>query len=89
MLGSSNANQSPILRRRRVKRGGFTILGEDPMVYPHTCLFPVLYMWAVITEWATQCFPLVNMGSTIETIEEVVNLLDKRSCYQVATAAPS
>jgi hypothetical protein len=58
-----------------MKKGGFTILEEDPTVYSHTCLFPVFYMGTVINEWAMQCFPLVNTRSTIETIEEVVNLL--------------
>jgi hypothetical protein len=72
-----------------MKKGGFTILEEDPNIYPHTCLFTVLYMRTVIAEWATQCFPFVNMRSTIETIEENVNLLNKLSCCQVFTAAPS
>jgi hypothetical protein len=46
-------------------------------------------MWTVIAEWATQCFLLVNTRSTIETIKEFVNLLNKRSCCEVFTAAPS
>jgi hypothetical protein len=72
-----------------MKKGRFTVLEEDPTIYPHTCFFPVLYMGTVIVEWATQFFPLVNTRSTIETIEEVVNLLSKRCCLKVFIAAHS
>jgi hypothetical protein len=72
-----------------MKKGRFTILEEDPTLQPHTCLFPVLYMGTVSAEWATQCFLLVNMHFTIETIKEVVNVLNKHSCCQVFTAPPA
>jgi hypothetical protein len=51
-----------------MKKGRFTILQEDPTIYPHTCLCPLIYMGTVILEWATQSFPWVNMRSTIEII---------------------
>jgi hypothetical protein len=71
------------------KEGGFTILEEDPATYPHTCFSPVTYMGTVITKWATQCLPWVNTRDTIETIKEVINLLDKLSRSQVFAADPS
>jgi hypothetical protein len=43
-------------------------------------LFPMICMGTFIAEWAMQCFPWV----TIETIKEVVNLLNKCSCLQQA-----
>jgi hypothetical protein len=56
------------------EKGRFTILQEDPTLYPHTCLLPMIHMGTVMTEWATQCFPRVNMCSTIEIVKQVVNL---------------
>jgi hypothetical protein len=64
----------------------FITLEEEATIYPHTCFLPVLYMGTVITDWAMQCFVLVNMCSTTETIKEVVNLLNKHYCCQVFTA---
>jgi hypothetical protein len=43
-------------------------------------------MGTVIVEWVMQCFPSVSKHSTIETIKEVVNLLNKHSRCQVFTA---
>jgi hypothetical protein len=51
-----------------MKNGRFTILEEDPAIYPNTCPFPVIYMGTVNVEWAMQCFSWVNMCSAIETI---------------------
>jgi hypothetical protein len=63
---------------------------EKGLYHPsHTCLFSKIYMGTVITEWAMQCLPWGNTCSTIETIKEIVNLLNKRSCCQVFTATPS
>jgi hypothetical protein len=56
-----------------MKKGRFTVLEEDSTVYPHTCLFPKIYMGIVTAEWATWCLPWV----TIETIKDVFNLLKK------------
>jgi hypothetical protein len=72
MLGSSNVNQPPILQRRRVKRGGFTILEEDPTIYPHTFLFPVLLLLTgqrSVFTWLTRVPPLIlsKMLSTCST----------------------
>jgi hypothetical protein len=46
-------------------------------------------MVTVITKWAMQCLPWVNMHSTIETIDEVINLLNKLSLSQVFAPDPS
>jgi hypothetical protein len=88
MWGSSNMNEPPNLRRRGLMKGRFTIHEEEPATYPHTFFGPVTYMGTVITKQATQCIPWVNTRSTIETIEEVINILDTRSRCLVFTAAP-
>jgi hypothetical protein len=36
-----------------------------------------------------QYFPRVNTRYTIETVKQVVNFLNQRSCHQVLTRAPS
>jgi hypothetical protein len=71
-----------------MKKGRFTIPEEDPTIYPHTSLFPMIYM-RLLSLSGQQCFLWVNTSFTIETIEEAVNLLYKHSCYQEFTAAPS
>jgi hypothetical protein len=92
-LSSTHAGQQKCLLAthsvEEEKKDGFTTLEEYSTVYPHTCLFPELYMGTVIAECAKQCFSLVSTRSTIETIKEIVNLLNKRSYCQIFTAAPS
>jgi hypothetical protein len=70
-----------------VKEGRFTILEEHLTIYPHTCLFPMIYIGTVIAEWATVFFPGSTRVPPLK-LSEVVNLLNKHSCFQVFTAAP-
>jgi hypothetical protein len=59
-----------------LKKGGFTIIEEDPSANPHTCFGPVTCMGTVITKWAMQCLLRVGTCSTIEAIGEFINLLN-------------
>jgi hypothetical protein len=70
------------------KKGKFTIVEEDPTIYPHTCFHPMIHMGTVFVKWAMQYFPWVNMHSTIDIIE-VFNLLNKYSCCHIFMAEPS
>jgi hypothetical protein len=62
-----------------LKKGGLTILEDDPTIYPQYLPLSNDLLGSVIAEWATQCFRWVNMLFTIETIKEAVNLLNKRT----------
>jgi hypothetical protein len=42
MLDSSNVNHPSILSWRRMRKGRFIIPEEDPTIYPHTRLSPVI-----------------------------------------------
>jgi hypothetical protein len=46
-----------------MRKGRFTILQEDPTIYPHTRLCPLIYMGTVVTEWETQWVLSINTGT--------------------------
>jgi len=73
MLDSTNTYNPPIMWCSRFLEGRFTILKEDPTLYPHTCLGPVTYMGTVVTKWAMQClarcarFTLLKLSNRLLT----------------------
>jgi hypothetical protein len=79
MLDSTNICNPPILLWSWFVEGRFTILKEDPALYPHTCLGPVTYMGTLVTKWAKQCL------AWVARFKQFVNIFNKHSHRQVLT----
>ena len=58
--------------------GRFTTLKEDPALYPHTCLGPMIYMGTVVTKWATQRLAWGSTLHTVGTIKQFVDVLNRQ-----------
>lgn len=86
MLGSTNINEPPILWWSRFLEGRFTILQDDPALYPHTCLGPVTFMRTGVTKWAKQCLAWGSTRHTVKAIKQFVSLINKHSRSHVLTA---
>ena len=86
MLDSTNICNPPILWWSQFLEGRFIIVKEDPALYPHTCLGPMIYMGTVVTKWATQWLACGSTLHTVEAIKQFVDILNKHSRRQVLAA---
>jgi len=82
MLDSTNINNPLILCCSLFLGDRFTILKEDPALYPHTGLRPN-YMRTVVTKWAMQCLASGSMLQTVESIRQFVYVLNIHSHREV------
>jgi hypothetical protein len=46
-----------------MQKGDFTIIQEDPTIYVHNSLYPMIHIGTDIAEWATKCYTWVNTCS--------------------------